>query len=366
MGSRRLPIISNGVRQVAVGAYAHQDMPFDRLVAALNPDRNASYAPVVQVLFGLIPKDLRHVELDDLSFERMDIDLGTARFDLNVMIGEDHGALEGFFEYSDDLFDRATIERMIGHFEILLSRMITSPEMSLGDLDLLTESERRRMLVEWNDYGSGISQGIAASNRSLKNKSRARLMVWRWCSRINNSLYAELNTRANQLAHHLIALGVGPEVLVGLCLERSLELVIGLIAILKAGGAYVALDPAYPKERLAFMLNDTQAPVLLTQQALVEQLPQFNGHLLCLDRNPETITAQPVTNPPCSANGDSLAYVIYTSGSTGRPKGVAITQRSPVALLSWRRPCSLRRRWTAYWHQRPFALTSLSSNCLFL
>ena len=322
------------VRQVAVGAYAHQDMPFDRLVAALNPDRNASYAPVVQVLFGLIPKDLRHVELDDLTFERMDIDLGTARFDLNVMIGEDHGVLEGFFEYSDDLFDRATIERMIAHFENLLGSMVASAAKSLGDVDLLPEAERRRMLVEWNDTAAEFPRNRCIQQIFEEQVARTPEAVALLFE--NHSLtYAELNARANQLAHHLIALGVGPEVLVGLCLERSLELVIGLIAILKAGGAYVPLDPTYPKERLGFMLQDSQAAVLLTQQALVEQLPQFNGHLLCLNRNSETIDAQPTTNPPCSANSESLAYVIYTSGSTGRPKGVAITHHSPVALLSW-------------------------------
>jgi amino acid adenylation domain-containing protein len=320
------------VRQAAIGAYAHQDMPFDRLVSALNPDRNASYAPVVQVLFGLMPKDLRRVELDDLTFERMNIDLGTARFDLSVMIGEDHGALEGFFEYSDDLFDRATIERMIGHFEILLGRMIRDSETSLNDVDLLSAPERRRLLVEWNDTVADFPRDRSIQQIFEEQVARAPEAVALLFE--NHSLtYAELNTRANQLAHHLIALGVGPGVLVGLCLERSFELVIGLIAILKAGGAYVPLDPAYPKERLGFMLQDTQAAVLLTQQALVEQLPQFDGHLVCLDRNRETIEAQPVANPPCSANGESLAYVIYTSGSTGRPKGVAVPHRGVLRLL---------------------------------
>lgn len=322
------------VRQVAVGAYAHQDMPFDRLVAALNPDRNASYAPVVQVLFGLIPKDLRHVELDDLSFERMDIDLGTARFDLNVMIGEDHGVLEGFFEYSDDLFDRATIERMIAHFETLLSRMIASPGTSLAEIDLLPEAERRRLFVEWNDTAAEFPRDRCIHRIFEEQAARTPEAV---AVRFDNHslTYSELNGRANQLAHHLIALGVGPEVRVGLFLERSVELVVALIAILKAGGAYVPLDPTYPAARLAFMLQDSQAPVVVTQQALVGQLCQFDGHSLCLDRNRETIGAQPLTNPLSSVDGESLAYVIYTSGSTGRPKGVAITHRSPVALLSW-------------------------------
>ena len=253
------------VRQVAVGAYAHQEMPFDRLVSALHPDRNAFYAPVVQVLFGLMPKDLRRVELDDLTFERMNIDLDTARFDLSVMIGEDHGALEGFFEYSDDLFDRATIERMIGHFEILLGRMTADSERSLHDVELLSESERRRLLVEWNDTAAEFPRDRCIHQIFEEQAARAPEAV-AVLFEDHSLTYAELNARANQLAHHLIALGVGPEVLVGLCLERSLELVIGLIAILKAGGAYVPLDPTYPKDRLGFMLHDSQAAVLLTQE----------------------------------------------------------------------------------------------------
>ena len=322
------------VRQVAVGAYAHQEMPFDRLVSALNPDRNAFYAPVVQVLFGLMPKDLRRVELDDLTFERMNIDLGTARFDLSVMIGEDHGALEGFFEYSDDLFDRATIERMIGHFENLLGRMIADSETSLHDVDLLSESERRRLLVECNDTAAEFPSDRCIHQIFEEQAGRTPEAV-AVVFQDQQITYAELNGRANQLAHHLISLGVGPDVLVALCLERSRELVVGIIAILKAGGAYVPLDPTYPKERLGFMLQDSQAAVLLTQQALVEQLPSHAGQTLCVDRHLEMIDAQPVTNPPCSANSECLAYVIYTSGSTGKPKGVMIEHRAVVNSMTW-------------------------------
>ena len=320
------------VRQAAVGAYAHQDMPFDRLVAALNPDRSAPYAPVVQVLFGLMPKDLRRVELDDLTFERLNLDLGTARFDLSLMIGEDHGALEGFFEYSGDLFERATIERMIGHFESLLGSMVTSPDSFLGNVDWLPESERRRLLVEWNDTavdypGDRCIHQLFEEQAVRTPDAVAVVLESQWLT------YAELNARANQLAHHLVALGVGPEVLVGLCLERSPELIVGIIAILKAGGAYVPLDPACPGERLAFMLQDTRPKVLLTRKKLADRLPEFQGLLLCLDGDWQTIAARPVTNPPCFTTGESLAYVIYTSGSTGAPKGVTVPHRGVLRLV---------------------------------
>lgn len=321
-------------RQVAVGAYAHQDMPFDRLVSALNPERNASYAPIVQVLFGLMPKDLRRVELDELTFERMNIDLGTARFDLSVMIGEDHGAMEGFFEYSSDLFDRATIERMIGHFQTLLDGIIAKPDRPIGELPLLTDAEKHQLLAEWNDTVTEFPKDRCIHQifeAQVARTPEAVAVVFQ-----NRSLtYTELNARANQLAHHLIALGVGPEVRVGLCLERSLGMVIGMMAILKAGGAYVPLDPAYPMERLAFMLQDTQAVVLLTQQALVGQLPQFNGQLLCLDQDWQTVTAQSDMDPPCRGTSQSLAYVLFTSGSTGKPKGVMIEHRALVNHMTW-------------------------------
>ena len=264
------------VRQVAVGAYAYQEMPFDRLVAALNLDRSASYAPVVQVLFGLMPKDLRRVELDGLTFERMNVDLGTGRVDLSVMIGEDHGTLEGFFEYSDDLFDRARIERMIGHFEIVLQSMVANPQAPLGDVSLLSAAERHRLLVEWNDTAVDYPGERCIHERFEAQAARTpdAVAVMLEDRRVT---YAELNARANQVAHHLIGLGVGPQVLVGLCMERSIDLIVGLIGILKAGGAYVPLDPSYPHARLTFMLADTRAPVVLTQQPLLAHLPPLRG-----------------------------------------------------------------------------------------
>ena len=320
------------VRQVAVGAYAHQEMPFDRLVAALNPDRSVSYAPVVQVLFGLMPKDLRHVQLDDLTFERMNIDLGTGRVDLSVMIGEDHGTLEGFFEYSDDLFDRARIERMIGHFEILLRSMVANPQAPLGDVSVLSAAERHRLLVDSNDTAVDYSAERCIHELFEEQVARTPDAV-ALVLEDRQMTYAELNARANQVAHHLIGLGIGPQALVGLCMERSIDLVIGLIGILKTGGAYVPLDPSYPPARLTFMLTDTRAPVVLTQEGLLAHLPSYGGRVLCLDRDGTAIAAQPEANPPPRATGESLAYVMYTSGSTGTPKGVPAPHRAVLRLL---------------------------------
>jgi hypothetical protein len=246
------------VRQAAVGAYAHQDMPFDRLVEALHPDRNAFYAPVVQVLFGLMPKDSRRVELDELTFERVDIDLGTARFDLSVMIGEDHGTLEGFFEYSDDLFDRTSIERMAVHFKRLLEAMVADSEQPIGQVPLLTDAERHQLLVEWNDTAADYPKDRCI-HQLFEEQAAGTPDAVAVVFEDQQLTYAELNARANQLARHLVGMGVGPEVLVGICMERSLDLIIGLLAILKAGGAYVPLDPSYPKKRLAGPAHPTGA-----------------------------------------------------------------------------------------------------------
>ena len=200
------------------------------------------------------------------------------------------------------------------------------PGKRISQLPLLTEAERHQLLVEWNDTAVEYPRDRCIHQlfeAQVERSPEATALVYE----DQQLTYGELNARANRLAHHLRSLGVGPEVLVGVCLERSLELVVGLLAILKAGGAYVPLDPSYPAERLAFMLQDTQAPVLLTQQRLLAHLPAYAGHTLCLERDAAHIAQHPDTNPPTSATPTNLAYVIYTSGSTGTPKGVMVEQR---------------------------------------
>ena len=231
-------------------------------------------------------------------------------------------------------FDTPTITRRLGHFQQLLEGIATDPGRRLSELPLLTEAERQQVLVEWNQTAVAYPKDVCLPQLFEAQVERAPAAVAVVCEG-QTLTYWELNRRANQLAHYLKGLGVGPEVLVGICVERSLEMVVGLLGILKAGGAYVPLDPAYPKERLAFMLQDAQALVLLTQQRLVERLPQDGTKVVCLDTDWAAIAQEGETNLLCQGTTDNLAYVLYTSGSTGRPKGVAMSHRPLCNLLSW-------------------------------
>ncbi|MFN7609998.1 MAG: amino acid adenylation domain-containing protein, partial [bacterium] len=262
---------------------------------------------------------------------------GSAKFDLNVVgiLGNRNAPapLEFAWEYNTDLFDRSTIERMAGHFKVLLEAVVADPQARLKDLPLLTEAERHRILVEWND-----TEKAYPSDRCIHQlfeeqvaKSPEAVAVVFEDQQLS---YGELNAKANQLAHHLRGLGVKPDTLVAICVERSLEMVIGLLGILKAGGAYVPLDPDYPAERLAYMLQDTAAPVLLTQGRLKERLPAHQARTVCLDEDWAAIGKSESTNPVSHTHPLNLAYCIYTSGSTGKPKGVLIEHRQVARLLS--------------------------------
>jgi amino acid adenylation domain-containing protein len=234
--------------------------------------------------------------------------------------------------YHRPCFDAATITRMLGHFQTLLAGIVASPEQRLSDLRLLTDQERQQLLVEWNDTQAEYPKDSCLHELFEAQVKRTPNAVAIVCE--NQQLtYQELNRRANQLAHYLQSLGVGPEILVGLCVERSLEMVIGLLGILKAGGAYVPLDPAYPRERRDFMLEDSQARVLLTQESLVENLPDHDAHVVCLDRDWEEIEEESYENPESKATADNLVYVIYTSGTTGKPKGVMISHHNVCRLF---------------------------------
>ena len=234
--------------------------------------------------------------------------------------------------YERRRFNDATITRMLGHFQMLLQAMVADPEQRLSDLSLLTDQERQQLLVEWNDTAADYPQDQCIHQlfeAQVEQTPEAVAVVFAH----EQVTYRELNRRANQLAHHLRALGVGPEVLVGLCVERSLEMVVGLLGILKAGGAYVPLDPAYPQERLAFMLKDTDVPVLLTQGRLLEGLPKDRAKAVCLDTDWKAISLESEENLVTAVTAENLAYVTYTSGSTGTPKGVAIPHRGVARLL---------------------------------
>lgn len=310
------------IREVTLDAYAHQDLPFEQLVEQLQPERNLSYTPLFQVMFVLQNAPMEVLKLPDLSLSLMEVEPETAMFDITVFLTETEQGLMGVFEYNSDLFDAATIERMQGHFQTLLEGIVANPDQHLSNLPILTATEQQQLLVNWNqtsaDYSSiCIHQLFEAQVEQTPN---AIAVVFE----DQQLTYQELNFRVNQLAHYLRSLGVEPEVLVGICVERSLDMLIGLLGILKAGGAYIPLDPSYPQERLAFILEDAQAPVLVTQASLLEAMPQHKAKVVCLDIGWQTIAQQSQENLACEVTPNNLAYVIYTSGSTGKPKGVQI------------------------------------------
>ncbi len=320
------------VRQIALGAYDHQDLPFEKLVETLNPQRSLSYSPLFQVMLVLQNAPQSQVEMPELEIVGEDVHGGTSKFDLTLSVEETVDGLKGVMEYSTDLFDAETIRRMLGHLRLLLEGMVADPGQRIGELPMLGEIERHRVLVEWNNTRRDYPRDKCVHQlfEEQVEKTPEAVAVEFGDKKLT---YRELNAKANQLAHHLRTLGVGPEVLVGICVERSLEMIVGLLGILKAGAAYVPLDPSYPRDLLGFMLDDTKAPVLLTQQRLLASLPEHLAGVVCLDSNWPEIDPQSRENPASPAGPDNLAYVMYTSGSTGRPKGVEILHQSVLRLV---------------------------------
>ncbi|MBV9124651.1 MAG: amino acid adenylation domain-containing protein, partial [Planctomycetes bacterium] len=322
------------VREAALGAFAHQDLPFERLVEELQPRRDLSRSPLFQVLFTLQNTPLPQLELPGLKPSLLEVPVETAKFDLSLTLAETGQGLCASLEYNTDLFEAATIRRLLGHWQTLLEDAVADPEKRLSELPLLTEPERHQLLVEWTDTRAAYPQDQYLP-RLFEDQAERTPEAVAVAFEGERLTYAELNARANRLAHHLRTLGVGPDVLVGIGMERSVEMVVGLLAVLKAGGAYVPLDPTYPQERLAFMLQDTQARVLLTQERLAGKLPAHAARVICLDPGWETFLPPVDANPAARITPDHLAYVIYTSGSTGQPKGVAMPHRPLVNLIAW-------------------------------
>ncbi|MGZ3459615.1 MAG: non-ribosomal peptide synthetase, partial [Archangium sp.] len=314
-------------RQVALGAYAHQDVPFEELVRELNPERSLAHAPLFQVKLVLQNAPTPELRLPGLTFRSTESGVGAAKFDLTLAINETAEGLSCLCEYSTDLYEADTISRMFDHLRVLLEAATSNPDQRLSSLPLLTEAERRRVLVEWNDVRADYPRDVCA--HQLVEAQAQRTPDALAVQMGEDSLtYRQLDSRANQLAHHLRSLGVGPDVRVGLCVERSLHLVVGILGILKAGGAYVPLDPSYPSERLAFMLRDSLTPVLLTQEHLADELPIQSELLVLLDAEWDTfIATRPEHSPNAPVLPDNLAYIIYTSGSTGTPKGTLLAHR---------------------------------------
>jgi amino acid adenylation domain-containing protein len=333
----------NRVRDVTLGAYAHQDLPFEKLVLELQPERDMSRSLLFQVMFILQNATAETLQLPRLEASEITSDDETAKFDLTLSLTEIDGELSGSLQYSTDLFEAATIERLVQHYELLLEGIVNQPERQLSQLPLLLEADRHK-LSEWNDTGIKFANDKSVHELFEEQVSRTPSAVA--VAYTDTELtYTELNARANQLAHHLQTLGVGPEVSVGVLLEHSLETIVTLLAIWKAGGAYVPLDPAYPRERLRFMLEDARPRVLLTQPKLVSILPETEVEVLIVDergqatlpdlfipRASQKRTSQEEGLAPAPEN---LAYIIYTSGSSGKPKGAMVTHGSVVNCLQW-------------------------------
>ncbi|MTJ10019.1 non-ribosomal peptide synthetase, partial [Anabaena sp. UHCC 0204] len=321
------------VREVSLGAYAHQDLPFEKLVEEIQPERNLSHNPLFQVMFVLKNAPIRQLELPGLRVEPLESNSTTAKFDLTLVIEDVEQELITKFEYNTDLFDELTISRLAANFEVLLTGIVANPQQQIGELPLLTTTEKQQLL-EWGEGEIKLQPKLCLHQlfeAQVEKTPDAVAVVFE-----NQQLtYRELNNRANQLAHYLQKLGVEPEVLVGICVERSLEMVIGLLAILKAGGAYVPLDPAYPKERLSYMLADAQVSVLLTQKHLLETLPAHSAQTVYLDQDENLFLTQSIANPISNATSENLVYVIYTSGSTGKPKGAMNTHKGLCNRLLW-------------------------------
>lgn len=319
------------VNAVTVGAYSHQDLPFEKLVEELIPHRTRIRQPIFQVLFALQNAPQTNFEIPGLSMTSIHSDSGTAKFDLSIYMAESANDLTGTLEYSLDLFEAATISRMKAHFRTLLEGVVANPDRRLSEVSLLTETERHQMLVTWNDtrgeYPPRLVVELIEDQAFQRPDEIAVSFEERQLS------YGELSRKSNQLARHLHNLGVGPEVRVGVCIERSLDVVVGLLGILKAGGAYVPLDPAYPKDRLGWMLQDSGSAVLLTQSHLIDLLPELPVEVVCLDTDWDKIGRENPEIPAIEAALDNAAYLIYTSGSTGRPKGVQISHRALVNFL---------------------------------
>ncbi|MCC5635067.1 amino acid adenylation domain-containing protein [Nostoc sp. CHAB 5844] len=318
------------VREVALGAYTHQDLPFDVLVEELQPQRSLSYTPLFQVMFVLQNAPMSEIELSGVNLSLLENDNRTAKFDLTLFMEEAAAGLVGTFEYSTDLFEADTIHRMAEHLQTLLSGIVSDPQQQLWELPLLTEAQKTQ-LAKWNDtqleYPQECIHQLFAAQ--VERTPDAVAVV---CGE-EQLTYRELNQRANQLAHYLRSLGVEKEVLVGICVERSVDMIVGLLGILKAGGAYLPLDPAYPQQRLAFMLADAGVSLVISHASFVDMFDKMT--VVCMDTDWERIAQASQENPVSETTAENLAYVIYTSGSTGKPKGVLGLHRGAVNRFHW-------------------------------
>jgi amino acid adenylation domain-containing protein len=315
------------VRRTCLDGFAHQGLPFERLVEQLQPRRDLSRSPVFQVSLLFQNIALPDFDVPDLALEPLDVPSATARFDLELQVFDRVEALAGWFEYNSDLFDGATVARMSTQLAEVIADLVTDADQPISAGRLLGPDQEQQLRAEGNDTARAWPQPGAAHRRiAVQAASSPDAEAVRCAGR--SLTYAELDRRANQVAHLLRRLGVGPDVLVGISLERSVDMLVALLGVLKAGGAYVPLDPGFPADRIAFMVKDSGLPVLLTERGVLDRLGVAAPSTLCLDELAARLDAEPDTAPDVTTMPEDLAYVIYTSGSTGRPKGVQIPHRA--------------------------------------
>ncbi|HEY0735728.1 MAG TPA: amino acid adenylation domain-containing protein, partial [Herpetosiphonaceae bacterium] len=334
------------VRETALGAYAHQELPFEKLVQELRPERSLSHQPLFQVMFVLQNAPMPPLELPDLTLRPLKFGGGTAKLDLDFAMIEEADRLSGLLEYNTDIFSAATIRRMLDHFQVLLAAIVADPDQCIDLLPLLTDAERHTLLVEWNATAADYP-GDRCIHELFQEQARRTPDAVAIICRDQRLTFAELDRLTSQVAHRLQALGVGPETPVGVLIERSHKTVVALLGILKAGGCYVPLDPAYPPSHLAFVLADTRLPVLIAEERLrgLVQLEDLDHQLVVLpvDDSWSAVASEPTHLPITTITPDNIFYIMYTSGSTGQPKGVVVAQRQLLNRFAW--------MWRAY----PFA-----------
>jgi amino acid adenylation domain-containing protein/non-ribosomal peptide synthase protein (TIGR01720 family)/FkbM family methyltransferase len=323
------------VRETALGAYANQDLPFEKLVDELKPERSLAHSPLFQAMLVLQNAPTGTLALPGLSLEPVEAPQTVAKLDVTLYLSETSRGLAGSWEYSTDLFDATTAERTVRHLVAMLAALAAAPDAPLSDLPLLTQAERQQ-LIEWNDTGAAAgADAPLCLHELIAAQATRRPEAIAVVAAEGELSYGELDRRAGRLAHRLRRLGVGPEVLVGVAMERSLEMMVALLAVAKAGGAYVPLDPGYPAERLALILEDSGAPLVLTQERLQGRLPVGHARLWAIDQEEELAADAPEASLPLEGGAlpENAVYVIYTSGSTGRPKGVQVTHAALTNFL---------------------------------
>lgn len=341
------------VRETTLNAFSHQDVPFGDLIEATQGPRDLNRTPLFQVMFILQNFPLRNSRISGLAFTPIEFDIGTSRYDLTVEAGEIDQQFHMLWEYNSDLFDASTIERMQEHYRALLECALANPDQTISALEMMTQEEREAL--------AGTNMGIRSEYpreacihdlfaQQVTRKPEAPAVAFG----SKELTYRELHLRSNRLANRLRALGIGPDALVGICLERSAAIAVAVLAVLKAGGAYVPLDPQYPRDRVAFMLEDFGAAVVITEERLLSTLPNNLPSVICLDRDLESLLSESEAAPVSGVAPENLAYVIYTSGSTGKPKGVEVTHRSVVNFLA-----SMRREPGMSEQDRLLAATTL-------